>query len=223
LGVMTPVRAALLADTRRRLREWRRQGSLFERGELRMFWGREDASEEQMANLRRMIKENSALIAEYDPENLTDDGNIEIADIGHLSPRQLFAGKPVTCSLDDNGLAAELQIYDSEETARYFASATPGRVAGTVADDQWSIVPLDGPNLAQELSDPLFWVLICVNENRPFDRVRYREVVEQAAVRDLIWPSSNPRELRENGILVLHEALQARRESGRLLTADPLA
>jgi hypothetical protein len=144
-GRMTPVRADLLADTRRRIRENRRSAVLFDRGEMRLLWGNSDHSAAHVSELRRQIAEGERLLAEYDPDDLTKDDNVEIGDIGHLSPRQLGAGQIVIYSLDAGGRAVVLTPFDSEGGAIAFVRGVSGRFAGTVGDDNWSIVPFDDP------------------------------------------------------------------------------
>lgn len=138
-GVMSPIQAQLLSDARRHIREWRRSIAAFDGGYMRLFSNNVDISADHARQLERLIVQNEALLAQYDPEGLTADGNVELGDIAPERLSNLWPERWVTYALDRMGCAAQLRTFDSESAARADARQ-PGRNLGQVAADMWSIV-----------------------------------------------------------------------------------
>lgn len=140
-GVMSPIQAQLLSDARRHIREWRRSIAAFDEGHMRLFTNHVDTSADHARQLERLIVQNEALLAQYDPEGLTADGNVELGDIAPERSSDLWPERWVTYALDGIGRAAQLRTFDSEAAARADARR-PGRKLGQVAADMWSIDPV---------------------------------------------------------------------------------
>lgn len=140
-GVMSPIQAQLLSDARRHIREWRRSIAAFDEGHMRLFTNHVDTSADHARQLERLIVQNEALLAQYDPEGLTADGNVELGDIAPERSSNLWPERWVTYALDGIGRAAQLRTFDSEAVARADARR-PGRNLGQVAADMWSIDPV---------------------------------------------------------------------------------
>jgi len=140
-GVMSPIQAQLLSDARRHIREWRRSIAAFDEGHMRLFTNHVDTSADQARQLERLIAQNEALLAQYDPEDLTADGHVELGDIAPERSSNLWPDRWVTYALDRIGRAEQLQTFDSEAMARA-DGRRPGRNLGQVAADMWSIDPV---------------------------------------------------------------------------------
>ena len=161
-GVMTPIQAEMLADTRKRLREWRRSLAAFAEGRMWLKTNNVDRTAEHIAMLRGMITTNERLLAQYDPDGVTADGNIEIGDVSPQESAGILPGRWVSYALDDRDNAVNLRLYDVESAARTDALQR-GRSVGVVADDMWSITP--APNrvayaLVQEMPNGWWKALI---------------------------------------------------------------
>jgi hypothetical protein len=138
---MSAAQAELLTDFRRRCREQARSVVAFAVGQMRVHSNNVDVSAEHVATTKGHIRQYQALLQQYDPDGLTADGNIEIGEVSSLHEfREIFAGRWVSYSLDEQGRAVNLHAYDDEASARAEATV-PGRYAGVVADDHWSISP----------------------------------------------------------------------------------
>jgi hypothetical protein len=137
-GLMSAVQSELLSVTRKHLREWRRSVAAFAEGRMRTMTNNVDTTSQHVSMLKEMIARNEALLAQYDPEGVTADGNIEIGDVPPSESSGVLSGRWVSYSLDKHGCAIDLRLYDAEAPARADA-AVPGRHVGVVADDMWSI------------------------------------------------------------------------------------
>eukprot|EP01033_Poteriospumella_lacustris_P021574 gene21574-16042_t len=89
---MTPIQADMLADTRKRLREWRRSLAAFAEGRMWLKTNNVDRTAEHIAMLRGMITTNEGLLAQYDPDGVTADGNIEIGDVSPQESAGILPG-----------------------------------------------------------------------------------------------------------------------------------
>jgi len=138
VATLNPILADLLIRTRLNIREWKRSLALFEAGLMHIYAGQEDRTAEQVTNLRRMIAENGALLAQYDTEGLTIDGDIELGNIGADIVAQLWAGRPVSYMLDMSESAIDLRLFETDAAAQIDA-ASPGRRAGRIGEQGWSI------------------------------------------------------------------------------------
>jgi hypothetical protein len=138
-ATLSPIMADLLLRTRVNIREWKRAAARFESGDMHFYTNREDRSADHVANLRRMIAENGALLAKYDPEGLMSDGNAELGDIPPVMGVEMWPGRPVSFVLNREGLAEELRLFTSASMARTDASTTPGRLSGKIGEDGWSV------------------------------------------------------------------------------------
>lgn len=159
---MTPIQAEMLADTRKRLREWRRSLAAFAEGRMWLKTNNVDRTAEHIAMLTGMITTNEGLLAQFDPDGVTADGNIEIGDVSPQESAEILAGRWVSYALDDRDNAVNLRLYDVESAARTEALQR-GRNVGVVADDMWSITP--APNrvayaLVQEMPNGWWKALI---------------------------------------------------------------
>lgn len=139
-GVMSPAQAEMLADIRRRLREWRRSISAFESGQMWLRTNGVDQSASHLDMLKGMIATNERLLDEYDPDNLTTDGNVELGALSAHESAQVLPGAWVSYRLDDDRLARDLRFYGLESHARTDALQA-GRAFGVIAQDMWSIEP----------------------------------------------------------------------------------
>jgi hypothetical protein len=73
-GTLSPVQADMLADTRKRLREWRRLISSYTGGRGWFGVNGVDRTANHIAMLQDLVRTNEALIAQFDPDGHTDDG-----------------------------------------------------------------------------------------------------------------------------------------------------
>jgi hypothetical protein len=205
-GVMTPIQAQLLADTRKRLRECRRSLAAFAEGRMWLRVNSVDRTAEHAGMLRGMIATNEALIAEYDPDGLTADGNIEIGDVSPQESVGVLPGRWVSYALDDHGNAVNLRVYDVESLARSDALQS-NRDVGIVADDLWSITPAPnqvGYALVQEMPNGWWRALISgwsdlpeqyeLSRDRVISEIRKvaREYLRQRNARGIEAPKSFP-------------------------------
>jgi hypothetical protein len=129
----------LILRTRLNIREWKRMLPRYESGQSRFYTNNVNATPEAIANLERMIAENSALLAQHDPDGLVVDGNIELAEIPACIGVQLWPSRPVSYVLNEDGLAKDLRVFPSDQAAQWDAASAPDRRAGRIADDGWSI------------------------------------------------------------------------------------
>jgi len=128
----------LMVQTRKDIREWSRLVALYESGQSKFYTNHVDTTPEQIASLQRMIRENKALLEQYDPTGGTHDGEIELGDVAPAAPQALWRGRPVTYALDDEGRATAIWAFDAESAARTDARAR-GLHAGVIGDQSWSI------------------------------------------------------------------------------------
>jgi len=132
----------LMVQTRKNIREWSRLIALYESGQSRFYTNHVDTTDGQIANLQRMIRENTALLEQYDPSRSSHDGEIELGDVAPAAPQALWKGHPVTFALDDEGRATGICVFDTESAARANARSR-GRYAGVIGDQAWSIRPFE--------------------------------------------------------------------------------
>ena len=161
-----------------------------------------DCTAEQAANFSRMIAENTALLATYDPDNTTHDGNIELGDVSPCQPQEIGAGRFASYELDDQGRAANLRVFNEASQAAADAQAN-GRHSGEVAADGWSIYRQDDAPL---MGDEMFAFLRGVRYGLPVDWNGPH--ANDAAVRNWVWRPA--RSLTELGFARLNDEEVAR-------------
>jgi hypothetical protein len=140
-GVMSEAQRQTLLDLRRHLREWRRSRAAFAEGRMRMTTNNADTTAEHVVRVRRMIAYNEAVLARFDPDGLTADGNIEIGEVSAHESSGVVPGRWVAYSLDEQGRAVKLRLYTAEGAAKADAKMGAGRYAGRIHDDMWAITP----------------------------------------------------------------------------------
>lgn len=107
---------------------------------MRLWTNHVDTTSDHIAMLKRTIATNEQLLEQYDPDNLTTDGNIEISDVTPRESAGVLPGRWVSYRLDDRGRAFDLQLFDIEHSARNYARHH-GRAVGVIGEDMWSISP----------------------------------------------------------------------------------
>jgi len=108
---------------------------------MRMTTNNVDTTAEHVVRVRRMIAYNEAVLARFDPDGLTADGNIEIGEVSAHESSGVFPGRWVAYSLDDRVGRWKLRVYTAEGAARADARMGAGRYAGVVHADMWAISP----------------------------------------------------------------------------------
>jgi hypothetical protein len=136
---------ALVLTTRRDIRKWKRVVALITSGCMGVRTNGVDRSSEQAAMFKRMIDENQALVDRYDPEGLIADGDVEFGDVPPDLASTLWRGRPISYALDPHGRAHQFRLFQSDSAAATEAAMTPGRLAGWVGDEAWSIKPQTAP------------------------------------------------------------------------------
>lgn len=105
---------------------------------MRLTTNGQGTSASHVAMLEQIIAQNRALLARFDPDGVTEDGNIEMGELTAHEYAQILAGRWATVTLDEHGQAVSLQLYDARSAAQADAQAH-GRAFGHIADDAWSI------------------------------------------------------------------------------------
>jgi hypothetical protein len=131
----------MMAETRRHIREWKRSVALFDGGIMRLRSNNADVSDDHSAHLRQVIETNRALLDRYDPDGLTDDGNVEVSQVPRHLIQEMWKGRPVTYRLNPDGSAVVLRAFEAVAEARMHAAGDPEAMVATVADDMWSLIP----------------------------------------------------------------------------------
>ena len=101
-----------------------------------------DVTSEQSKAFSDLVDQNERLLEQFDPDGLTRDENIEIGSISPLASSQLLPSWFVVYRLDSTGAATELEVYQLRSHAAARAH-TRGDRLGVIANDMWSIIPLD--------------------------------------------------------------------------------
>jgi hypothetical protein len=139
-GVMSPLQAQMLTDVRRHLREWRRSIAAFAEGRMKLWTNHVDTTAEHVAMLEKMIATNEQLLVQYDPDDLTADGSVELGEVTSREFNSVLPGRWVSYLLDDQGRAVDLHLFDDAKAARGHAWRS-GRNVGVIGEDMWSISP----------------------------------------------------------------------------------
>lgn len=161
-GVLSSAQAQLLTDARRQVREWRRSISSFAGGRIWIKVGNVDQSSEHITRLNALIANNDKLVAEFDPDDVTADGNVEIGEVSVQEFAEIYAGRWLSYSLDERERAVNIRGFEGEGMARVDARQ-PGRSYGIVGADNWSIEPAPRRNayaLIQEMPNGWWKALI---------------------------------------------------------------
>jgi hypothetical protein len=141
----------MMRRTRKDVREWQRFLAVLATGISRFYTNNVDTTADVIAQTESRIRENTRLLLQYDPEDLTHDGEVEIGDISPTAPQELWRGRAVSYALDDEGRACRVRAYDSISIAKTDA-VQPGRFSGVIGDEAWSVRPFED---SQITSDPL--------------------------------------------------------------------
>ena len=208
-GVLSPVQAQILTDARRQVREWRRSIVSFGGGQMWIRVGNVDRSAEHVASLTSLIANNERLLAEFDPDNETADGNLEIGEVSREEWAGLYAGRHVSYSLDERGRAVDIRCFDGDGAARIDARQL-GRAHGVVGADNWSVAPSprrEAYALIQEMPSGWWKALVSgwgdlpeqygLSEDNVIGEIGAvaREYLRQRAERGIVTPSSYPAEV----------------------------
>lgn len=130
-----------LMETRRHIREWKRSIALLDAGIMHLHINDADVSADHAVHLRGVIATNQRLLDRHDPEGLTHDGNIELAEAPRHLVHERWEGRPVTYRLDAEGAAVILRTFETPAEAGSHAACSLDSRAGTVGDEMWSVVP----------------------------------------------------------------------------------
>lgn len=139
---MSEAQAEVLSGARRRIRGWKRAISAFDEGRMHLTANGVDVTSEQAQMYRSLVAQSEQLLEQFDPDGLTKDGNVEIGQVAPQVSARLFPGWFAVYRLDENGDAVDLETYELQSHASARAE-TRGERLGVVANDMWSIIPLD--------------------------------------------------------------------------------
>ena len=144
---MTEALAEKIIAMRRRLREWKRSLVRFEAGNANIFYNNVNSNAEHIEMLRHLIDQEERMISHYDPDDCAVDGEIELSNVDVKLIEKLIPGRFVTFSLDPDGFATNLVIFNSEVEALQGAANCVGREYGKIGKENWSIVTADSHSL----------------------------------------------------------------------------
>lgn len=136
---MSPEQQHLMRRVRRHVGEAKRSLALFEAKLLRVYHNGQDVSDQHVAMLKDQIAHNEEVLAQYDPDGLTVDGDVALGQVDGLLAGVLTPGRPITYSVDADGEVTDLRVFGSDEEAARDAASGSGRIAGWISQDGWSI------------------------------------------------------------------------------------
>lgn len=127
-------------QARRNVREWKRVRFMYKSGAAHFYTNGVDDTARQISSLSHFIDQNEALISKFDPKGQTRDADVEMGEVAPSVVPSLWHGRHVSHAVDEDGLAIDLRLFDTESEARADALA-PGRFAGVIGREHWSVSP----------------------------------------------------------------------------------
>jgi hypothetical protein len=137
--------AAMMRRSRRYIREWKRGIAFVESGYMSLRTNGVDTSAEHVIALRGYIATHEKLLAQYDPDGITADDQIDFARTvdARRAVSEFYAGRYVVFRLTDEGAADLVWGFGTEIEARRMLAGRPDHLVGRVGEDSWSVELLD--------------------------------------------------------------------------------